>query len=149
MAALEVPQTLEYKGGQLNVALVLEGAFTVKAAWLGFWPTIGDGEFILWGTSVKKIRDPKKSLVTMEIIMELDGGTCCWPTAGQVRDDDEVEKEAEGFAETYQSMSRRDWQVRQRQWMDHQDRRWGQMETWMNMEEERANWMYDHVVRHF
>ncbi|GJS33467.1 hypothetical protein Tco_0531849 [Tanacetum coccineum] len=165
MAAVEVPQTLEYKGGQLNAALVLEVEnFTnwkkrfmchiiVKAAWLGFWPTIGDGEFILWGTSVKKIRDPKgvgyrdvicggmflnrlarsyrlltnamvdafsvepraptfmkKSLVTMEIIIELDGGICCWPTAGRVGEDDEVEEEAKGSTETYQSISRGDWQ---------------------------------------
>ncbi|GJS65158.1 hypothetical protein Tco_0679722 [Tanacetum coccineum] len=31
----------------------------VKTAWMGFWPTIGDGEFVVGGTSVKKIRDPK------------------------------------------------------------------------------------------
>ncbi|GJZ63832.1 hypothetical protein Tco_0620253 [Tanacetum coccineum] len=38
----------------------------------------------------------KKSLITMEIVMELDGGTCCWPATRGIEEGDEIEKEGEG-----------------------------------------------------
>nr|GEV04611.1 retrotransposon protein, putative, Ty3-gypsy subclass [Tanacetum cinerariifolium] len=60
-----------------------------------FWPTIRDGEFVMGGMSVTKVRDPrvremidtfsveprahvfkKKSLITIGIIIELDEGAC-------------------------------------------------------------------------
>ncbi|GJU95509.1 hypothetical protein Tco_1320265 [Tanacetum coccineum] len=40
----------------------------------------------------------KKSLVTMGIFMELDGGTCCWPTIQGIKEDDEIKEEAEDHA---------------------------------------------------
>ncbi|GJU80342.1 hypothetical protein Tco_1282707 [Tanacetum coccineum] len=140
----------------------MQNALTIKVEddWKGFWPNIGDGEFIVRGMSMKKIRDPrvriardvnvlcrgmfvtriprsfgllssamvdavsveprahtfiKKSLVTMEIVMELDGGTCCWPTIRGIREGDEVEEEGEGFVGAYKDMSRGYWQARQGQ----------------------------------
>ncbi|GJR83355.1 hypothetical protein Tco_0154140 [Tanacetum coccineum] len=50
----------------------------------------------------------KKSLITMGIIMELDGGTCCWPVAQGTREDDEIEEEGEDHARAYRDMSRGD-----------------------------------------
>ncbi|GJW36430.1 hypothetical protein Tco_0059350 [Tanacetum coccineum] len=134
----------------------MQNALTIKVEddWKGFWPNIGDGEFIVRGMSVKKIRDPrvriardvnvlrggmfvtriprsfgllssamvdalsveprahtfiKKSLVTIEIVMELDGGTCCWPTTRGIGEGDEVKEEGEGFAGAYKDMSQGDW----------------------------------------
>nr|GEZ12569.1 hypothetical protein [Tanacetum cinerariifolium] len=34
-------------------------------------------------------------------------------------------------------------------WMDQQDEHWGLLNTWIGQQEEQANWMYDHTVRHF
>ncbi|GKC61792.1 hypothetical protein Tco_1089390 [Tanacetum coccineum] len=173
----------------------LSRAVTVKAEHLlmEFWPTIGDGEFVVRRTSVKKVRDPrvrlahrciattissrkeytqrittiylfylyciygegvvgnipywlarnlrdvlsvephahtfkKKSLITMRIIMELDGGACYWPATRGVGEDDEA---------------------RHGLWMDQKDSRWGQMETWMTRQDQRADWMYDHTTHQF
>ncbi|GJW99340.1 hypothetical protein Tco_0183254 [Tanacetum coccineum] len=139
-------------------------------------------EFVVGSTSVKKVRDPsvrlaryfriltrelmyvlsveprvhtfkKKSLITIEIVMELDGGRCYLPATRQVGKDDEVEEaakeEAGGSSDAYRNMRRGDWQVRQGQWMDQQYGRWGQLETWMTRHDEHASWMYDHTVRQF
>nr|GEY08995.1 zinc finger, CCHC-type [Tanacetum cinerariifolium] len=43
----------------------------------------------------------KKSLITMGIIMELDLGTCCWPTVQGTGEDDEIEEEADDHARAY------------------------------------------------
>ncbi|GJY53147.1 hypothetical protein Tco_0444811 [Tanacetum coccineum] len=95
----------------------------------------------------------KKSLTAMVILMELDGGACYWPATRQVGEDDEVEEKANegagGSSEMYRNMSRGDWQGFQGQWMDQQDRRWGQLDTWTWRHEECTNWMYDHIIRHF
>ncbi|GJS59710.1 hypothetical protein Tco_0654494 [Tanacetum coccineum] len=52
-----------------------------------------------------------------------------------VREDDEVEEaaneEAAGSAEVYRNMSQGDWKIRQTRWMDQQDERWRQLNTWM------------------
>ncbi|GJV92461.1 zinc finger, CCHC-type containing protein [Tanacetum coccineum] len=55
----------------------------------------------------------KKSLVTMEIVMELDGGTCCWPATRRIKEGNEMKEEVEDPAVAYQDMSRGDWQKRQ------------------------------------
>nr|GEX26604.1 hypothetical protein [Tanacetum cinerariifolium] len=55
----------------------------------------------------------KKSLVTIEIVMEFDGGNCYWITTQGIGEGDEIEEEAEGFAGAYQDMSRGDCQDRQ------------------------------------
>ncbi|GKG18771.1 hypothetical protein Tco_0373069 [Tanacetum coccineum] len=61
----------------------------------------------------------------MNVLMDLGRGTCCWPATRQVGEDDEVEEAGNekvgGFDEVYRNMSR----------------------------EEQADWMYDHIVRHF
>nr|GEX67210.1 hypothetical protein [Tanacetum cinerariifolium] len=48
-------------------------------------------------------------LIAMGIVMDLGGGTCCWPTTRQVREDDAVEEaaneEAGGSAEVYRNMN--------------------------------------------
>ncbi|GKC31788.1 hypothetical protein Tco_1039082 [Tanacetum coccineum] len=95
----------------------------------------------------------KRSLISIRVVMDLGGGTCCWPATRQVGEEDEVEEAAEegagGSANVYRNMSRGDWQVCQGQWMDQQDGRWGQVETWMTRQTDQANWMYDHIVCHF
>ncbi|GKD07584.1 hypothetical protein Tco_1187269 [Tanacetum coccineum] len=40
---------------------------------MGFWPTIGDGDFFMGGTSVKKIRDPRIRLVHRCITTTISG----------------------------------------------------------------------------
>ncbi|GJY08008.1 hypothetical protein Tco_0375062 [Tanacetum coccineum] len=111
--------------------------------------TTGDGEFVMGGPSVNKVKDPRVKLAhrciattisgqkesiqrITEIDLfflyciytdELDGGTRYWPTTCGVGEDDEVEEAAEEGA--------------------------GQMETWMTIQDGRSNWMYDHIVRHF
>ncbi|GKC23299.1 hypothetical protein Tco_1025449 [Tanacetum coccineum] len=140
-----------------------------------FWPTIGDDEFVVGGMAIKKVRDPRvrlahRSIATtisgrkestqritlldlfflyciygegvtsnihhwlalyLERVKDTDlivGEMCCWPATRQVKEDEEVEEaaneEAGDSTEVYQNMSRGDWQ------------------------EEQANWMYDHTVRH-
>ncbi|GJT59792.1 hypothetical protein Tco_1003325 [Tanacetum coccineum] len=95
----------------------------------------------------------KKSLITMSIVMELDGGTCYWPTTCGVGEDDEAEEAAEegagGSSDVYRNMSTGDWQACQGLWMDQMDNRWGQMEGWMTVQDQRTNWMYDHTVCQF
>ncbi|GJQ97052.1 hypothetical protein Tco_0008191 [Tanacetum coccineum] len=80
-------------------------------------------------------------------------GTCYWLAMRRVREDDEVEEAAEeeavGSSDAYWNMSKGDWQVCQVLWMDQQDERWRQLETWMTRQDERANWTYDHFVRQF
>ncbi|GJV22724.1 hypothetical protein Tco_1375419 [Tanacetum coccineum] len=72
---------------------------TVKVdhALMEFWPIIGDGDFVVGGMAVKKVRD---SRVRLAIVV--------W-------EDDEVEeaagKEVGGSADVYQNMSRGDWQI--------------------------------------
>ncbi|GKA51995.1 zinc finger, CCHC-type containing protein [Tanacetum coccineum] len=74
-----------------------------------FWPSIRDDMF-----------NVKKSLVKMEVIMELHEGECCWPiTRGVVEEDkgDDEEGDGEGgnegaggSADIYRNMSTGDWQ---------------------------------------
>ncbi|GKC70235.1 hypothetical protein Tco_1116118 [Tanacetum coccineum] len=132
---------------------------TVRAEVLtmGFWPNIGDGDFIMGGAAVRKVRDPKvrdkdltcggmfvtriarsfglltsvmvdalsvepkahifkkKSLIAMNVLMDLGRGACCWPVTRQIGEDDEVEDaanvEAGASAEVYRNMGRGDWQI--------------------------------------
>nr|GEV04986.1 zinc finger, CCHC-type [Tanacetum cinerariifolium] len=94
-----------------------------------FWLSIGDGEFVVGGTAVKKLRDLKvsveprahifikKSLIAMNVMLDLGRGACCWPTTRTVEEDNEVEEaaneEAGGSAKVYRNMNHGDWQVRQ------------------------------------
>ncbi|GKF60722.1 hypothetical protein Tco_0177508, partial [Tanacetum coccineum] len=66
----------------------------------------------------------KRSLISIDVVMDLGRGKCCWPAARQVGENDEVKEaanegatneEAGGFAE----------------------------------QDERPNWMYDHTVCYF
>ncbi|GKC35725.1 hypothetical protein Tco_1048109, partial [Tanacetum coccineum] len=101
----------------------------------------------------------KKSLVMMGVIMELHKGKCCWPvTRGIIEedkgDDEEGDREggnkgAKGSTDIYRNMSEGDWQVRQARWIDQQDNQWGRLNTWMEQQDQRAYWMYDHTVRQF
>ncbi|GJX86091.1 hypothetical protein Tco_0336865 [Tanacetum coccineum] len=100
----------------------LRKGVTVKANHLvlGFWPTIGDGGFIIRNTKMTAIRDPKvltnemgalsfepsfhvfkkKSLISMGVVIELHNGACFWPTTQEVEEeyeeDDEANKAAGG-----------------------------------------------------
>ncbi|GJY89466.1 hypothetical protein Tco_0504662 [Tanacetum coccineum] len=101
----------------------------------------------------------KKSLVKIGVIMELHEGEFCWPeTRGVVEEDEGDDEEGEGeggnegvggFADIYRNMSAGDWQVRQARWIDQQDNQWGRLNTWMEQQDQRAHWMYDHTVRQF
>ncbi|GKE70988.1 hypothetical protein Tco_1529060, partial [Tanacetum coccineum] len=85
----------------------LHKAVTMKAEHLlmEFWPTIRDEEFVVGGTSVKKI-------LTGELMDALS-------VEPRVKEDDEVEEAtaegAGGSFDVYQNMSRDDWQVHQGQ----------------------------------
>ncbi|GJX54738.1 hypothetical protein Tco_0283107 [Tanacetum coccineum] len=122
----------------------LRKAVTVKAEHLlmEFWPTIRDGEEMIDALSVEpRAHDfKKKSLITIRVIMELDGGAYYWPATRQVREDDEVEEAAEkgvgGSFDVYLNMNKGDWQVHKGQWMGQMDGRWGQMESWMARQDE-------------
>ncbi|GJW94251.1 hypothetical protein Tco_0173923 [Tanacetum coccineum] len=126
-------------------------AETIKAnhVLLGFWPSIRDGEFVVRGTSVKEVRDPRVRLAYLCIattisgqkdstqrITEIDlfylyciyalgGGACYWPTAREAGEGDESEgageEEAGGSAYMYRDMIRGDWQAHQGLWMDQMD----------------------------
>ncbi|GJZ29534.1 hypothetical protein Tco_0574181 [Tanacetum coccineum] len=183
----------------------LQGVLTLRVEddWKGYWPSIGDGKFVVRATIAKKIRDPiirlahhfltttilglnsstqritaidmfylyciytegivcnisywlarylkrardmsvlcggmfvtkiaqsfvllskemvdtlsmdprartftKKSLIVMDVIMELDEGNYCWPAVRGVREDDEMEEEAEEPVGAYRGMNRGDW----------------------------------------
>ena len=95
----------------------------------------------------------KRSLVIMDVAIDLGDDTICWPAVRQPVGGDEVEDAAdEGAgdpAEAYRTMSRGEFQVRQGRWMDQQDAHWGHLDTWMGQQDNRANWMYDHTVRQF
>nr|GEY80970.1 hypothetical protein [Tanacetum cinerariifolium] len=101
----------------------------------------------------------KKSLVKMRVIMELYEGECCWPVTRRVLeedkgDDEEGDREggnegAGGSTDIYRNMSAGDWQVRQARWMDQQDDQYGSLNTWMEQQDQRAYWMYDHTVHQF
>ncbi|GJQ98001.1 hypothetical protein Tco_0009140 [Tanacetum coccineum] len=101
----------------------------------------------------------KKSLVKMGVIMELHEGVCCWPATREVveenkGDDEEGDEEGGnkgvgGSTNVYRNMSVGEWQVHQAQWMGQQDDRWGKLDTWMEQQDQRAHWMYDHTVRQF
>ncbi|GJV13688.1 hypothetical protein Tco_1355229 [Tanacetum coccineum] len=56
----------------------------------------------------------KRSLISIRVVMDLGGGTCCWPATRQVGEEDEVEEAAEegagGSANVYRNMSQGDWQ---------------------------------------
>ncbi|GJT23238.1 hypothetical protein Tco_0893175 [Tanacetum coccineum] len=112
---------------------------TIKVSHLlmEFWPTIRDGELVVGGTSVKKVRDPwvrEKDLIcggmfVTKLAKYFGLLTREMVDALSVREDDEAEKAAKegvsGSSDLYMKMSRGDWQVRQ------------------------SNWMFDHTVRHF
>ncbi|GKB93476.1 zinc finger, CCHC-type containing protein, partial [Tanacetum coccineum] len=100
----------------------------------------------------------KRSLIAMDVVMDIGGGACCWPATRQDGENDEVEEAANegvaneevgGSVKVYRNMSQCDWQVRQARWMDQQDTHLGRLDTWMGQQDERANWMYDHTVRQF
>ncbi|GJT18006.1 hypothetical protein Tco_0876712 [Tanacetum coccineum] len=86
---------------------------------MGFWPNIGDGDFVMGETTVKKVRDPKvriavsfglltdvmrdalsvehrahifkkKYLIAMNVLMNLGRGSYCWPATRAVGENDEV-----------------------------------------------------------
>ncbi|GJW67824.1 hypothetical protein Tco_0122248, partial [Tanacetum coccineum] len=117
---------------------------------MGFWPSIGDDEFVVGGTAVKKgVRDKdltcggmfvtriarsfglltnamldalsvepmahifkKKSLIAINVGMDLGRGACCCPATRQVGEDDDVEEAANeevgGSAEVYRNISHGD-----------------------------------------
>ncbi|GJX20400.1 hypothetical protein Tco_0223077 [Tanacetum coccineum] len=64
-----------------------------------------------------------QNALTIKIVMELDGGTCCWPVTRRIEEGDEVDEEGKGAAGAYRDMSQGDWQARQGQWMGQQDER--------------------------
>ncbi|GKF63924.1 hypothetical protein Tco_0187372, partial [Tanacetum coccineum] len=89
------------QGGENHTRVSLQNVVTMKAERLlmEFWPSIGERVFNVGSTSFKKFRDPrvrelldvlsvelrahtfkKRSLIAMEIVMELKGGRCYWPT---------------------------------------------------------------------
>ncbi|GJR04071.1 hypothetical protein Tco_0527055 [Tanacetum coccineum] len=138
----------ESQGGENCIRIALRDVVTVKVEYLiiGFWPTIGDEVFaahLILGIFSREMLEvlsveprahsfKKKSLIAMEVVMELTRGGCHWPMTRLVQlieDDDEDEEAAEGEAggssDAYRGMSRGDWQ------------------------EQRADWMYDHTVRKF
>ncbi|GJY26418.1 hypothetical protein Tco_0401144 [Tanacetum coccineum] len=120
---------------------------TVRAEVLtmGFWPNIGDGDFIVGGAAVRKIRDPKVR-VTCNIPYWLarylkgvrDKDLTCeeehvvGPTTRQVGEDDEVEDaanvEAGASAEVYRNMGRGELLVRQASGMELTRRALGAVE---------------------
>ncbi|GJT25329.1 hypothetical protein Tco_0895266 [Tanacetum coccineum] len=55
----------------------------------------------------------KKSLISMNVVMDLGKGACCWLATRQVKEYDEVEEvsneEVGGSTEVYRNMSRGDW----------------------------------------
>nr|GEW65467.1 hypothetical protein [Tanacetum cinerariifolium] len=64
----------------------------------------------------------KKSLIAMDVIMELQNGICVWPKPRVVEEEKEADEEAEGYAghkvvggsiDMNRNMSQGDWQVRQ------------------------------------
>ncbi|GJU95961.1 hypothetical protein Tco_1320717 [Tanacetum coccineum] len=99
-----------------------------------------DDEFVVGGTSVKKVRDPRVKLAHHCIVTtisgrkestqritkidlfylyciyaeELNGGACYWHVIREVGEDDEVKEEVEegagGSFDVYRNMSRGDWQ---------------------------------------
>ncbi|GJX41015.1 hypothetical protein Tco_0256005 [Tanacetum coccineum] len=101
----------------------------------------------------------KKSLVKMRVIMELHEGVCCWPATREVVEENKGDNEegdeeggnkgVGGSVDVYRNMSAGEWQVHQAQWMGQQDDRWGRLDTWMEKQDQRAHWMYDHTVRQF
>ncbi|GJS11510.1 hypothetical protein Tco_0368306 [Tanacetum coccineum] len=56
---------------------------------------------------------PKKSLILMGVVMELDGGNCVWPAIRGVGDnsDDEEDEEVGDHARAYRDMSRGAWMI--------------------------------------
>nr|GEZ98096.1 zinc finger, CCHC-type [Tanacetum cinerariifolium] len=67
----------------------------------------------------------KKSMVAMEIIIELAAGECHWPATrpAQPQQQEQANEKEEA------------------------DGRWGQLETWMTRQEQRSDWTYAHTVR--
>ncbi|GJS44779.1 hypothetical protein Tco_0594900 [Tanacetum coccineum] len=66
----------------------------------------------------------EKSLVAMGILEELE--ELNMDGAGSSRD-------------AYRSMGRGDWQAHRGAWMDQQDARWGNLDTWMTRQDQRSN----------
>ncbi|GJR96692.1 zinc finger, CCHC-type containing protein [Tanacetum coccineum] len=104
----------------------------------------------------------KKSLISMRVIMELHNGGCFWPAALETVEEDEEDDKGDeaaggdaghegagGSVDMYRNMSQGDCQVCQARWMDQQDEEWGRINTWMGQQDERAHWMYDHIVCQF
>nr|GEX35883.1 hypothetical protein [Tanacetum cinerariifolium] len=75
----------------------------------------------------------KTSLVKMGVIMELHEGECCWTATRGVVEEDKGDGE-EGPKSAMDGPTRRPL---------------GRLNTWMEQQDQRAHWMYDHTVRQF
>nr|GEU71218.1 hypothetical protein [Tanacetum cinerariifolium] len=66
---------------EYNTRSGLRRAVTKKAEHLlmDFWPTIRDGEFVVGGTSVKKVRDPRVRLAIVALQRPFQGVVCNIP----------------------------------------------------------------------
>ncbi|GKA91160.1 hypothetical protein Tco_0813030 [Tanacetum coccineum] len=67
--------------------------------------------------------------------MELQNGMCAWLAVRAIEEeDDEDDDEAAGGGASHEEAG---------------DEQLGRLNTWMGQQDERANWMYDHIVRQF
>nr|GEX35884.1 putative retrotransposon Orf1 [Tanacetum cinerariifolium] len=103
----------------------LKGAETVNSTRLThlFWPIIGDGGYNVGNTKAKSIRNSRIKLAHRCITMTISG----------------VVEEDKGDGEEGPKSA-----------MDGPTRRpLGRLNTWMEQQDQRAHWMYDHTVRQF
>ncbi|GJX09360.1 hypothetical protein Tco_0199219 [Tanacetum coccineum] len=102
---------------------------TVKAehVLMGFWPTIGDGEFVIGGMAVKKVMDPRIRLAhhwgmfvtriarSLGLLTNAMVDALSVEPRAHVGEDDEVEEAANegagGSADMYLNLTRGYWQV--------------------------------------
>ncbi|GJV81083.1 hypothetical protein Tco_1516953 [Tanacetum coccineum] len=145
----------KYLKGIRDKVVIFRGMFVTKIAW----------SFGLLTEEMVSVlnREPpphvyrNKLLVKIGVIMKLHEGEYCWPvTRGVVKEDggDDEEGDGEwgnegagGSLDIYQNMSAGYWQGQQARWMDQQDDQSGRLNTWMERQDQRAHWMYDHTVR--
>nr|GEU87663.1 hypothetical protein [Tanacetum cinerariifolium] len=142
---------------------------TVKAdhELLIFWTNIGDDEFVMGGTAVKKVRDPRVRLAHRCIVMTILGrkesthmiteiasfSSAAFMPRGTVRSFGLMTNEMVDAL----SVAPREYVFKKKSLISMKvlldlggrDQRWGQMETWMARQTEQANWMYDDTIRQF
>nr|GEV72131.1 retrotransposon Orf1 [Tanacetum cinerariifolium] len=69
--------------------------------WRPFWPTIGEEMIEALSVEQGSRVFPKKSLILMGVVMELDKGNCVWPAVRGVGDNSDDEEDGE---ETYKNV---------------------------------------------